>query len=118
MIILVGVGGSLYQSFNDTTYTITVTDKERVVKTDKKSSDNSTNVESYYLVWGTDQTTGEEFVFENVDSLIRFKFNSSDIQGQLHEGETYNITVIGLRIPFLSEYQNIISVDKINDGVL
>lgn len=78
--------------------TFTVTDKERIVE----SAGETTT--SKYLVF-TDSET-----FENTDSLLRLKFNSSDVQGQLQEGKTYEAEVYGWRIPFLSSYRNIVNV--------
>lgn len=89
-------------SYNDTEYTITVTDKERV----------NTSKSSKYLVFGDDED-GNSLVFENTDCLFRGKWNSSNIQGKMKEGNKYKITVVGLRIPFFSEYQNIIQVEEI-----
>lgn len=51
-------------------------------------------------------------VFENTDSLLNFKWNSSDIYGELKAGETYTFNVYGWRVPFLSMYKNIVSVEK------
>lgn len=48
-------------------------------------------------------------VFENTDSLINFKFNSSDVFNELQVGGTYNLTVNGWRVPFMSWYPNIVS---------
>lgn len=79
------------------TYTATVTDKgiKRADDTDK------------YLIY-TDIGT-----FENTDEWLCGKFNSSDIYGMIKVGDTYEFTVIGFRIPFLSAYQNIIEVKLI-----
>lgn len=74
--------------------TITVTDKERIV----------TGSGSKYLVFT------ENEVFENIDSIIYAKFNSSDLQGKLKRGQTYTVKVYGWRIPFLSSYRNIVSI--------
>ena len=93
-------------NFNDTEYTITVTDKERIYK---GSGDTSS---SKYLVFG-DDANGDSLVFENTDCFIRGKWNSSNIQGQLKVGNTYKITVIGYRVPFLSWYQNIIKIEEV-----
>jgi hypothetical protein len=75
---------------------ITVTDKERITE--------SNGVTSKYLVF-TDKET-----FENTDALIFGKFNSSDIQGKLKVDSTYNIKVVGWRVPFMNTYRNIIEV--------
>lgn len=80
--------------------TITVSDKERTTESSGKS------VDSKYLIF----TEGE--VFQNTDAITFFKFNSSDIQGQLHQDSTYNVVVVGWRVPFLSWYRNIIKVQK------
>ena len=93
-------------NFNDTEYTITVTDKERIYT----GSGNSSS--SKYLVFGDDQN-GNSLVFENTDCFIRGKWDSSNIQGQLKEGNVYKITVIGYRVPFLSWYQNIIKIEEV-----
>lgn len=89
-------------TFNDTEYTITVTGKERIVE----------DFSSKYLVFSED-THGNVLVFENTDSLLRWKWDSSNIQGQLKEGNTYKIVVVGFRVPFLSMYQNIIKVEEV-----
>ena len=94
-------------NFNDTEYTITVTDKERIYT----GSGNSSS--SKYLVFGDDQN-GNSLVFENTDCFIRGKWDSSNIQGQLKVGNTYKITVIGYRVPFLSWYQNIIKIEEVS----
>ena len=73
------------------TVTVKVTEKERIRDGEDK-----------YLIW----TEGE--VFENTDSMVLGKFNSSDIYGKIQENETYECKVYGWRIPFLSMYRNII----------
>lgn len=94
---------SLSLDFNDTQYVITVTDKDRIYET---------NGQSKYLVFADDEE-GNSLVFENTDTLLRGKMNSSNIQGQLKIGKTYKVTVVGIRNPFCSLYQNIIDVDEI-----
>ena len=101
------IGQEAIFNFNDTEYTITVTDKERIYT----GSGNSSS--SKYLVFGDDQN-GNSLVFENTDCFIRGKWNSSNIQGQLKVGNTYKITVIGYRVPFLSWYQNIIKIEEVS----
>lgn len=100
------VGFSAYTKFNDTEYVATVTDKERIVEGVGQNSS------SKYLVF-CETKDGNVLVFENTDELLRGKFNSSTIQGTLKEGETYRFNVVGFRVPFLSMYQNIISVEPI-----
>ena len=106
VIILLGVIFTLLApQFNDTEYIITVTDKERIYTGGENGS-------SKYLVFGDDEN-GTALVFENTDTFIRGKWDSSNIQGQLKIGERYKITVIGYRIPFFSSYQNIIKVELV-----
>ena len=77
---------------------ITVTEKERIVKS------NGEDVESYYLVFCEDET------FKNDDALFHGKFRSSDLQGKLKVGETYNVKVFGWRVGFLSMYRNVVKI--------
>jgi len=74
----------------------TVESKERVCS----SSDDCR-----YLIF-TDNGT-----YENTDTVFKGKFNSSDIYGDFKEGETYDVTVWGWRVPFLSMYPNILEVN-------
>lgn len=69
------------------TETITVTDK--MVKNDT------------YLIYSEDST------YEITDSLLRLRFNSSDLYGRMEVGKTYEITVGGKRVPLFSWYPNI-----------
>ena len=106
IILVLSIGYEAIFSFNDTEYTITVTDKERIYE---GSGDTSS---SKYLVFGDDDN-GNSLVFENTDCFIRGKWNSSNIQGQLKEGNTYKVTVVGYRVSFFSMYQNIIKIEEV-----
>lgn len=101
-VVIAGLGFVVAGIFNTETYIVTVTDKERINDGDS----------SKYLVYA-DSEDGESLVFENTDSLFHGKFNSSNVQGKLKEGKTYELTVAGFRIPFLSSYQNIVNVEEI-----
>ena len=102
IIILVCIAKPFVFNFNDTVYTITVTDKERV--NNAKSSK--------YLIFGEDKD-GKSYVFENTDTWLRGKFNSSDFYGNLKVGQEYELVVVGYRIPLFSYYENIISYKEI-----
>ena len=106
IILVLSIGYEAIFSFNDTEYTITVTDKERIYE---GSGDTSS---SKYLVFGDDDN-GNSLVFENTDCFIRGKWNSSNIQGQLKEGNTYKVTVVGYRVSLFSMYQNIIKIEEV-----
>ena len=96
----------LPMQFNDHTYTVTITDKDRIVEVDEDSSS------SKYIVFADDQN-GNSLVFQNTDNILRGKVNSSNMQGQLKVGNTYEITVIGYRVPLLNMYENIIKMKEI-----
>ncbi len=100
------LGEVIATNFNDHTETITITEKERINKDD----------ESKYIVWGEDEN-GEIHTFENTDVTIRLKWNSSDIQGGLKEGETYKLKLIGYRFRPLSWYENILSYEHVEKDV-
>ena len=102
LILLCGI----YMSFNDHTYIVTVTDKERVTRT----ADGQ--VDSYYLIFCRDQE-GNYYEFKNADNVLRLKFRSSTVYNQLEVGQKYRFTVVGLRVGFLSWYENIIQFEKI-----
>nr|DAY54279.1 MAG TPA: Protein of unknown function (DUF1523) [Caudoviricetes sp.] len=87
---------------NDHKYTVTITDKERVTT---QVAEGQTD--SKYLIYGEDKN-GKTYVFEDTDTLFRWKFNSSDVYGALKEGETYELTVIGFRVHIFNWYENII----------
>lgn len=59
---------------------------------------------SKYLIYTDNE------VYEDTDSVWYFKFNSSDVYSQIEVGKHYNAKVYGLRVPFLSWYKNIVSV--------
>ncbi len=87
-----------YATIETNTFTI----EEKEVKVDYSGE----NPKSMYLLF-TDKG-----VYSNTDSIWFFKFNSSDVYGQLKVGETYTCKTNKLRIPFFSMYKNIIRCDK------
>jgi len=74
------------------TETFTVQKAERIQ--DKDSSK--------YLVY-TDKG-----VYKDTDSFLLMKFNSSDLYAIMIPGQKFDCTVNGYRIPFLSQYPNLI----------
>lgn len=53
-------------------------------------------------------------VFRNTDSkLLEFKWNSSDLYGDLVAGQRYTIRYYGVRFGFFSMYPNIVAVKPI-----
>ena len=80
---------------------ITVTKEERTVL------GTGENLHSKYLVYTNDE------VFENTDSWLFLKFNSSDLQGKMEPHRAYRVKVAGWRVPFLSWHRNIVEVQPI-----
>ncbi len=87
-IVALFVVAPIIQNSNERTVVATVTDKE--VKND------------VYLVY-TSETT-----YEIEDSIIKKRFNSSDVYGAIEIGETYEFTICGVRSGFWSMYPNIL----------
>lgn len=85
---------------------IQYTTQDYVTFTVDKAERVSDRTSSRYLVFTENET------FENTDSIAFFKFNSSDIYGQINEGKIYKAKVAGVRIPFLSKYRNIIEIQE------
>jgi hypothetical protein len=83
---------------------VTVTDKLRAI-------DGALFMSHKYMIF-TENKKGEILVFEDSDSLLRLKYNSSDFYAKIKIGETYRFTVVGYRIPFLSDSPNIIKIEK------
>lgn len=57
-------------------------------------------------------TQVQDGVYENTDSLLRMKFNSADVYGQLQNGKTYTCDTYGWRVPFFSIYPNIVKCEE------
>lgn len=110
IIAIVVIAFPVLNFSNDHTYTVTITDKERVTT---QSAEN--NIDSKYLIYGEDEN-GKTYVFEDTDTLFRGKFNSSDVYGALKKGETYELTVIGFRVHILNWYENIIDFKAVENG--
>lgn len=80
--------------------TITITGKDV-----KNTSESST-----YMVF-TDKGT-----YCVKDSLLFWRWDSSDMYGSLHEGGTYEIEAVGWRVPILSMYPNILEASDTEGG--
>lgn len=99
LLMAIGLVFGIAKASTSTNEVLTVQEKERVCDGSKSSS-------CKYLIW-TDKG-----VFENTDSMFAGKWNSSDVQGQLKIGHTYEVEARGWRIPFFSTYPNITSVRR------
>jgi len=87
------------------TISVNITDKERIIV------DYGNSIRSIYLVFTKSET------FQNTDTIWYWKWDASDIQGQLNAGNNYKVRVYGFRIPFLSWYRNIIEIQKTNPQI-
>lgn len=104
VVIFASCLGSAYiKVANPQTYTVTVQSKD--IKNGSKSGK--------FLVFCTDANTGESRVFEVTDSLFKWRFDSADTYNMIKEGETYEFTTGGYRVPFLSLYPNIYEVKQV-----
>lgn len=96
VVAIIGLARPFDKVSNIKDITVTVTDK--VVK---NGNDSGT-----YLIFGEDEN-GTIHTFEITDSLLRFRFNSSDVYAAIETGSKYEFTVGGSRNHFLSWYPNI-----------
>ena len=93
-ILILGYPVSYYLSSED--IEITVTKTERI----------NQGEDSKYLVYTENET------FENTDSWLYLKFDSSDLYGHMKANETYKVKVAGWRWKFFSSYRNIVSLEE------
>lgn len=105
-IILLGI--CIYRPFNKVNnirdVTVTVTDK------DVKNS----HYVSKYLIFVEDEN-GLPSTYEITDSLLKGRFDSSDVYAGIKVGNTYTFTVGGSRNEFLSWYPNIYEYELIEE---
>ena len=97
-ILTLCIGGCVVSSHREFNQTFTVTGKENV------KSGNS----GKYLIY-TDKTT-----YEITDTWLFWRWNSSDVYGNMQIGKTYEATLQGYRVPFLSWYQNVLDPVVVN----
>lgn len=98
------IRGCLAPHLDRQTYRATVTDKQ--VKRHGESD--------IFLIF-TELEDGSTRVFQDTDSLIESKFNSSDVYGRVKEGKTYKFSTYGWRVPFFSWYENIVGVEEVKE---
>ncbi len=89
-----------YQYGSAMTVEFIVESKERIVT-------NGENKKSKYLIFTKNE------VFQNTDTALYLKFDSSDLYRTLKKGKAYKAKVYGWRLPFLSTHRNIVSAKEI-----
>lgn len=102
LVLLVGGCNYAVNKATEKTVEFTVRDKDRVTKCDSEGS-----CQSYWIVM-TDNG-----VYKNDDSLMYFKFRSSDLQAELEDGKRFRCKTAGFRIGITSSYPNLISCERI-----
>jgi hypothetical protein len=101
-VLTFGIGGTMLYYSASQPVQFTVEHKERVVSC--SGGDSGSSCDSVYLLF-TDITT-----YKIEDSLVKFRFNSSDVYGRIRVGQTCTATAYGWRIGFLSTYQNLFDI--------
>lgn len=107
VIVLIGVSvmASVVYHNSKETVTITVTGKERIAQGSGESLTHK------WIVFTQNE------VFENTDTGVFLKFNSSDIQNQLEIGKECTVDVAGWRVTYMSTYRNIIKVHRCREAI-
>jgi hypothetical protein len=100
VLLFIAFAPGIMKVMNTQTYVVHVTDKDRVSDKNK------------YLVYSFD-LQGESRVFEITDSLLKFRFDSSDDYNQIEVGKTYKFTTGGYRVPIFSWYPNIYEYEEV-----
>lgn len=77
----------------------TVKNKERI------TSGSGSSMTSKYLIY-TDNG-----VYENTDSFWYWKWDSADVYNSIDIGKTCKAKVYGFRVPFMSWFRNILTID-------
>lgn len=107
LIVVIVLGIPMYRLFdkasNERKVTVKITDK--VVKNGKDSSK--------YLIFCEDES-GNIVTYEVTDSLLMFRFDSSDVYGSLKTDKTYELTVRGSRNTVLSWYPNVYECKEVD----
>lgn len=92
-VCAVGIGACASSYYALETATVTVVGKESV----------STENGHEYRVYAEDKT----YVIK--DSVVRTRFNSSDLYRELRQGRTYTCKTQGWRVPLFSMFENLMS---------
>lgn len=82
---------------------IFVTDKERITKNGASPGE----IISYYLIY-TDKET-----YELTDSIVIFRWNSSDVYGSIKENTCYSASSYGMRVPLFTWYRNLYNIKEV-----
>ena len=98
IVLVVPIAYTVAAYQNDRWITCTVEDKDRT------SSDGSSDMRVYTTECGN---------LKVQDATFAKNFHSSDTYREIEVGQTYRMHVNGFRIPFLSEFPNILEVQSV-----
>lgn len=99
LVLLAAISPIIIDRATEQTVVVTVTDKAI-----KRSGDDD-----IYLIY-TDNGT-----YKITDSVAYWRWDSSDLYGEIEKDTTYECRVAGFRLPFFSEYKNIIEAKEITE---
>jgi len=99
LVVIGAVGTFIYTRAHTTEHVGCV-----VIDKDRASTENGTSYRVY---------TDNCGVFAADDSLFDWKFGSADVYNAITVGESYDFKTRGVRIPILSQFENIISISVI-----
>ncbi len=102
LIVAGSIGGCVMRNFYVQEDTFIVTEKGI-----KNTKDNG-----LYLIYTKDKN-GETQVFCVRDTLLHWRWNSSDVYADIEVGKTYRFKTCGVRIPFFSMYPNILEMEVV-----
>ena len=100
LLVLISIYPTIYRMSSETIL-VTVKEKERI------SYGSGDDLSHKFIIYT------ENEVFENTDSWLFLKFNSTDFQRKLELDGRYIVKVSGWRIPFLSWYRNIVKIEQV-----
>lgn len=103
VLLIFAIGPVINKAVDERTVVVTVTDK---------GIKNEFKMRSRYLVYCKTAEEKTE-VFEISDSILKFRFDSSDMYPNIEAGHTYKFTVCGKRMHLLSWYPNIYEYELI-----
>ena len=106
IVAVLGIGGDVVLShMNNSVQTITVTSKDdQIVNT---GTYKHPSIGHQYLIFT------RQGVFKDTDNIWLWKWNSSDLFGQLLPGHTYRCKVHGVRNRFTSGYPDLMSCTQV-----
>ncbi len=123
--VAIAVLVALFVAFN-LVYFMPRATKVKIIKTEvqrkeaKNAATGADRSRDQLLVYTEDFETGDTLVLRNEDNAWYLKFDSSDVAAKASklakddDGQPVLVKYYGLRIPILSQYPNVLSLDKVD----